>query len=131
MIPGWYLYVGSAFGPGGLRARCLRHLRPLRRRHWHIDCLRAAATLMGIWFSVDPVPREHQWAEIIGGLAGTGACIRRFGSSDCLCPSQIFRFSSRPSFPAVRKQIVRRVTGHGLISAFSAAMPRQARRNAL
>lgn len=25
--PGWYVYVGSAFGPGGLQSRVLRHVR--------------------------------------------------------------------------------------------------------
>ncbi len=36
--PGAYLYVGSALGPGGLRARLERHLCGKRRRaHWHID----------------------------------------------------------------------------------------------
>ncbi len=30
---GWYLYVGSAFGPGGLMARLKRHLRKQKQRH--------------------------------------------------------------------------------------------------
>jgi len=128
---GWYVYVGSAFGPGGLRARCLRHLRPLRRRHWHIDYLRSAATLQGIWFSGDPVPREHLWAEILDGMEGATAPIRRFGSSDCRCPSHLFRFSPRPSFSAFRQQALHRLPAHGPISAFSVGTPRQARRNAL
>ncbi len=41
--PGIYVYVGSACGPGGLRARLSRHLCGRRRRlHWHIDRLVAA-----------------------------------------------------------------------------------------
>ena len=35
--PGWYLYAGSARGPGGMRARVLRHMRAQKRSHWHID----------------------------------------------------------------------------------------------
>ena len=32
---GWYVYVGSAFGPGGLAARVGRHLRGLGTPcHW-------------------------------------------------------------------------------------------------
>ena len=27
ILPGYYLYAGSAFGPGGMRARASRHLR--------------------------------------------------------------------------------------------------------
>ena len=33
----FYLYFGSAFGPGGLVARLQHHLRPARRPHWHVD----------------------------------------------------------------------------------------------
>jgi len=35
--PGFYVYVGSAHGPSGLRARLAHHLGPGSRRHWHID----------------------------------------------------------------------------------------------
>lgn len=37
--PGTYVYVGSAGGPGGLRARILRHISRPSKRHWHIDYL--------------------------------------------------------------------------------------------
>lgn len=42
--PGVYLYVGSAFGPGGVRARVGRHLRMRKKPHWHLDYLRPLAT---------------------------------------------------------------------------------------
>jgi len=116
---GWYVYVGSAFGPGGLRARCRRHLRPLQRRHWHIDYLRPVASVQAIWFTSDPVPREHQWAEIIGGLEGASAPIQHFGSSDCPCPSHLFRFSSRPSFSGFRYRAMRRLGAHGSMKSLS------------
>jgi len=128
---GWYVYVGSAFGPGGLRARCLHHFRPVRRLHWHIDYLRPAASLQGIWLTCDSTPREHRWAEIIAGLPGASSPIRRFGSSDCRCPSHLFRFASRPSSSAFRQLMQRRVPEHAPITSFSEAMPRQTRRNAL
>jgi Uri superfamily endonuclease len=128
---GWYVYVGSAFGPGGLRARCLHHIRPLRRRRWHIDYLRLSAAVKAIWFTGDPAPREHQWAEIVGILPGAAAPIPRFGSSDCRCPSHLFRFVSRPSFATFREQALRRLPAHAPIGAFSAAMPRHSCRNAL
>ncbi len=38
---GTWVYVGSARGPGGLRARIARHQRPDKPRHWHIDHLTA------------------------------------------------------------------------------------------
>jgi len=40
LLPGYYIYIGSAFGPGGVRARMLRHLRADKPKHWHIDYLR-------------------------------------------------------------------------------------------
>ncbi len=39
IIPGFYAYVGSAFGPGGLRARIRHHLESVAQPHWHIDYL--------------------------------------------------------------------------------------------
>jgi len=35
--PGFYVYIGSACGPGGLRARILRHLKRTKKIRWHID----------------------------------------------------------------------------------------------
>ncbi|KSW12606.1 hypothetical protein CF15_07805 [Pyrodictium occultum] len=41
--PGVYAYLGSAWGPGGVRARLCRHLYGRRARlHWHMDYLAAA-----------------------------------------------------------------------------------------
>ncbi|MHA2358418.1 MAG: GIY-YIG nuclease family protein [Candidatus Heimdallarchaeaceae archaeon] len=34
---GFYIYVGSAFGSGGLSSRIHRHLRRRKKNHWHID----------------------------------------------------------------------------------------------
>jgi len=34
---GYLIYVGSAGGPGGIRARVSRHLRGPQRLWWHID----------------------------------------------------------------------------------------------
>jgi len=128
---GWYVYVGSAFGPGGLRARCRRHLGPLRRLRWHIDYLRPATSCQGIWLTTDWVPREHLWAETIGGMLGARTPIPRFGSSDCLCPSHLFYFSSPPSFSIFQRLILRRMPAHGPIMSLSWVAPRQAQRNAL
>ncbi len=37
IVPGFYSYVGSAFGPVGLRARIGHHLESTAAPHWHID----------------------------------------------------------------------------------------------
>ena len=39
LVPGFYAYVGSAFGPGGLQARVGHHLAGTAEPHWHIDYL--------------------------------------------------------------------------------------------
>ncbi|RDD53373.1 MAG: GIY-YIG nuclease family protein [Candidatus Korarchaeota archaeon NZ13-K] len=36
---GTLVYVGSAYGPGGLMARVSRHLRRGKRLRWHVDYL--------------------------------------------------------------------------------------------
>jgi hypothetical protein len=90
----------------------------LRRLHWHIDYLRPAVSLQEIWFTTDPVPREHLWAEMIAGLPGAGTPIPRFGASDCRCRSHLFHFASKPSFSVYRRLISRREPGHGPIQTF-------------
>ena len=47
MLPGIYVYVGSALGPGGLAARVERHAPREKTLHWHIDYLRAETRLIG------------------------------------------------------------------------------------
>ena len=42
--PGYYLYVGSAFGPGGILSRVLQHCRKSKAKHWHMDYLREFVT---------------------------------------------------------------------------------------
>ena len=36
---GWYVYSGSAKGPGGLRSRLRHHFRKTKKSHWHVDQL--------------------------------------------------------------------------------------------
>lgn len=118
---GWYIYVGSAFGPGGLKSRCFRHLRTSRRVHWHIDYLRPAVSLQDVWFTTDPVPREHLWAEVIAGLPGAAIPIPRFGASDCLCRSHLFHFASEPLLSVFRRRTLQRLPATAAIMVFSAA----------
>lgn len=44
LAPGLYFYVGSARGPGGIRARLRRHFEKTKKLHWHIDRLTVRAT---------------------------------------------------------------------------------------
>ncbi len=94
---GFYLYVGSAFGPGGLQARLDRHCRVQKTRHWHIDYLRERVTVLGAWISYEPYRLEHQWAQAIGSAKGV-AKIEGFGCTDCDCPAHLFFSTEKPSF---------------------------------
>ncbi len=94
---GFYLYVGSAFGPGGLRARLNRHCRVRKNSHWHIDYLREHVMVLGAWISYEPCRLEHNWARTIGSAEGITA-IEGFGCSDCACLAHLFFSPDKPSF---------------------------------
>ena len=42
LAPGRYIYCGSAYGPGGMRARVAHHLRKDKTMRWHVDRLTSA-----------------------------------------------------------------------------------------
>lgn len=94
VAPGVYLYVGSAFGPGGLRARVGHHLGAARRPHWHIDYLRAVAGVEAVWYVADGVRREHIWAARLMAAPGVHVPQPGFGASDCGCVSHLFHVPS-------------------------------------
>ena len=97
VTPGFYVYVGSAFGPGGVRARLAHHARIAQAPHWHIDYLRRFARLEEAWYTHDPCPREHEWASAFGKLAGASQPLEGFGASGCQCRAHLFRFARKPS----------------------------------
>jgi len=103
--PGFYVYVGSAFGPGGLAARIQHHRHLAARPHWHIDYLRAACELIDVWFTADRVRREHSWANDVARLQGAGIPMPGFGSSDCQCETHLFLFKTRPSLSSFKREI--------------------------
>jgi Uri superfamily endonuclease len=92
---GYYVYVGSAFGPGGVRARVLRHARRKTARHWHIDYLRDVAEPVAVWCGYSVRDLEHRWAKILCSLPDA-ISVRGFGCSDCTCESHLFRFGHAP-----------------------------------
>ena len=96
LIPGYYIYVGSAFGPGGLRARVQRHIRKSTKKHWHIDYIKWFTRPLEIWYSYNPMIREHQWAEIFNRSKQTRILMKGFGSSDCTCTTHLFFQKTRP-----------------------------------
>jgi Uri superfamily endonuclease len=100
--PGWYVYAGSAFGPGGLRARIDHHRRLAARPHWHIDYLRRHTRFAGVWYTAG-VRCEHEWARLFREAPGAEIPVRRFGSSDCDCPAHLFRFEDPPAVTLLRR----------------------------
>ena len=95
--PGWYVYLGSAHGPGGLAARVARHRRRVDKRfHWHIDYVRAVSTLIEVWTNCNNTKLECKWATVAATLPGANAIAPHLGSSDCQCPSHLFHFARRP-----------------------------------
>ncbi|MEJ2590508.1 MAG: DUF123 domain-containing protein [Candidatus Thiodiazotropha sp.] len=115
MPRGWYLYVGSAFGPGGVAARCNHHRRISERPRWHIDYLRAAASLRGIWFTHDTERREHHWAAILSRDMGLECPVAGFGASDCGCESHLFYCGIRPGFQRFQGRIESEFPHHAAI----------------
>jgi Uri superfamily endonuclease len=116
--PGTYVYVGSAFGPGGLRARVGRHVRGDGALHWHVDYLRAVTTLETVWYTHDPNRRECTWAEILRSLPDATVPLDGFGASDCNCPAHLARYPSGPSFRTFRTRVQERWSDHGAVTRF-------------
>lgn len=103
VVPGYYLYVGSAFGSGGVRARVSRHFRLTKKLHWHIDYLRAVLTPAEAWVSYAATRLEHQWAKSLHS-SHTMAAVHGFGCSDCSCDSHLFYSPTQPKlarFPTI------------------------------
>ena len=94
--PGFYLYVGSALGPGGLAARLRHHLNGTGKPHWHIDHLRQRLPIRRIWLACGEDRREHRWALALARQPGIAAPLKGFGSSDCRCPAHLFHMRNPP-----------------------------------
>ena len=86
--PGLYCYIGSALGPGGLKARLRRHASVGVQIHWHIDYFLSHAKLIGAIVIEDRTRHECTWASWVSRVAGS--CIDGFGASDCRCKGHLF-----------------------------------------
>ena len=115
LMPGIYLYIGSAFGPGGLRARVAHHRKIATRPHWHIDYLRPKTSLENAWYSCDADKREHLWAEVVGEMHGATVLLRRFGASDCSCVAHLFYFAKMFREACFKELLLKRCPDHGPI----------------
>jgi Uri superfamily endonuclease len=95
---GYYIYVGSALN--GLAARIARHLRPNKKRFWHIDYLLEHARVKQVWTHQGVERLECVWARAALALPRAQIIAPRFGASDCACPAHLIYFGAAlPRFP--------------------------------
>ena len=95
---GYYLYVGSALGPGGLEARLAHHRRCDKKLRWHIDYLLEHGQLVEVWSAASTDKLECVWAQAARHLPGAEMPVPGFGSSDCRCPSHLIHLARKPMY---------------------------------
>ena len=103
--PGYYVYTGSAFGPGGLRARLARHLRGPLKLYWHIDYLRQVTVPLETWVVLGGENHEHAWARALIQLPYASLPMPGFGASDCRCPAHLIYLSNLPHPKILMEQL--------------------------
>ena len=86
---GWYIYVGSALGSGGLK-RLARHISLARLRDrqpkWHVDYLLTSPGF-SLSYAIFAVTQERCECRLAQALNDPG--ILGFGCSDCSCSSHL------------------------------------------
>jgi Uri superfamily endonuclease len=92
---GYYLYIGSAVGPGGIDGRLKHHLRISGKPHWHIDYLRKEASVAEVFCLQGEKELEHKVADKLMKIFSIP--VNKFGSSDCNCSSHLFYSKQKPS----------------------------------
>ena len=99
---GWYVYVGSALGSGGL-ARLGRHIGLFLSRgkkpKWHVDYL-LTCPLIPLRYAVSAPTTERLECLLAESIGGPG--VAGFGCSDCSCVTHLFFREKDP-----RRELVR------------------------
>ncbi len=105
---GFYAYVGSALN--SLKARVERHVRKKGAKFWHIDFLlrREGVYILEVFFSFTKAKFECKVASMVKGEV----VVRRFGSSDCKCPTHLFYLGN--DFPTARLKVFKAFRRAGL-----------------
>jgi len=93
---GWYIYIGSALGSGGLH-RLGRHIllnqMKNKRPKWHVDYILTSPDF-SLVYTVCARTVERKECQLARELNGNS--IQRFGSSDCSCSSHFFYRMEKP-----------------------------------
>lgn len=99
-VPGWYIYVGSALGSGGLDRMC-RHIRyyheHYRKPKWHIDYLMDKISLEKVIYAETD---ERMECLLSRSISGDG--IQNFGCSDCNCETHLYFRHENPEKEIMR-----------------------------
>ena len=130
LLPGIYVYLGSALGPGGLAARVGRHALREKVLHWHIDYLRAETRLVAVWYARSetsgmPLVEDNRTG---GQSRDSAGWIRSVGlpmpvASAIFCESPIGRIRSTPAkMPG--DTLCPRLSRRATIAAVAADRPR-------
>ncbi len=97
---GRYAYCGSAYGPGGLKARISRHLRADKAVRWHVDRLTAAGRVVDV--QAVPGARECDLLARVLDMPGAAVPVPGFGSSDCrACPAHLVALPSHGGLESI------------------------------
>jgi Uri superfamily endonuclease len=104
---GYYAYVGSAHGSGGMKARIRYHIQRVDKPRWHIDYFKQLAVPIEVWFTTAGLRLEKNWAEIMNNWSWFNKTIAGFGSSDYHRGhvTHLFYTKREPSFDAFEKII--------------------------
>ena len=104
---GYYLYIGSAQGAGGLSARVGCHLERNECPHWHIDYLLKHANVLEVWAGIGPRKQEKEWAKLLRGLPGLRPTVPRFGASEYHRShvTHLFYAKKKPRFAVFEKRV--------------------------
>lgn len=108
---GYYLYIGSALGTGGIQARVSHHLRISEKPHWHFDYLRPFVNPEWIWFCHSATRYEHLWSSVLAELPGAVCPLAKFGATDCRCESHLYCFEKTPGAQVFRNRLRDEVKG--------------------
>lgn len=90
---GFYVYVGSGRRYGF--QRIIRHLKISKKFKWHIDYLLECGKIEKIWIILGKGTDECHLSSLLEKYGII--LVKKFGSSDCHCPSHLFYFKKNPS----------------------------------
>ncbi len=109
-MAGYYAYIGSALGPGGLAARLKRHFTRDKPLRWHIDYLTVQLKPFGAWYINDQKRWEHLWANAFQVNSEALMPAKGFGATDCRCPSHLFYFYTEPFYAELMSRMQKQLS---------------------